>query len=134
MAHARDDRELELADFDARIADRAEQHRVHVADAIERRVRHRLAGREEVVGAVGHPLALRLESVDFLRGVEDAQRGGDDFLADAVAGEDADVVDLAHRDVAGKRTARRRVWGAVGGEEYGDRPVGAKGRNEPEPP
>src|SRR5262245_23731679 len=96
VPQTRDDRELELADLDARIADRAEQHGVHRPDALERRVGHRLASLQEVLGAVRHRLAFGAEAEDLLRGVEDTQRRGDDLLADAVARQDTDVVDLAH--------------------------------------
>ena len=48
----RDDRELELADLDARIADRAEEIACWSLTSVERGVGHDLAGLQEVLGAV----------------------------------------------------------------------------------
>ena len=99
VAEASDDRELQLADLDARVSHSAEQHRVHVAQAVEGDVRHHLAGREEVLGAVGQVFALGLEAEDLLDRVEHLEGFVDDFGADAVAAEDREIVDGAHVEI-----------------------------------
>jgi len=80
---------------DVRIAGRAEQDRVLVADRVQAVLRHHHAVRAEVVAAPVE--VLELEAEVAARHGECFQHplaGGNDFLADAVTGNGCDCVGL----------------------------------------
>ena len=80
---------------DVRVAGRAEQDRVLVAQRVQAVVRHHHAVRAEVVAAPVE--VLELEAEPLAGGGQRLQHllaGGNDFLADAVAGDGGDPVRL----------------------------------------
>ena len=95
-AHARDDPELEQPDFEARIADRAEQDRVVAADLLERRVGQDLLRLQVVLGAERVVGERHGEAVQRRDTLEHAQALAHDFGTDPVSGNHGDAVGLRH--------------------------------------
>ena len=79
---------------DARVADRAEVDRVELLDDGEPVLVHHPAGLQVVVAAPGQLGELAAEVALFRRHVENAHPGRNDFLADAVAGNDCNAISL----------------------------------------
>ncbi len=85
----------------ARSADGAEQDRVGAPRQLERRVGQRLSGRVVTGAADRRGFDRQVEAVGA-QALEHAHGLGDDFDADAVAGENGDL----HRDRPGGETAK----------------------------